>query len=99
MRMELQMPHSVEDEILAVLAGRSNIHKQPPTPGKRTPNLVRIQDGVTIAGQGAIADRSKDRLGASDAGVILLRKIWRRELRSLATGKPLVPFSRPEALE
>jgi 5,5'-dehydrodivanillate O-demethylase oxygenase subunit len=99
MRLELQMPHSVKDEILAVLAGKSNVHKEPPTPGKRTPNLVRIQDGVTIAGQGVIADRSQDHLGASDAGVILLRKIWRRELRSLATGKQLVPFVRPHKFD
>ncbi|HVN82971.1 MAG TPA: Rieske 2Fe-2S domain-containing protein [Terriglobia bacterium] len=99
MRLELEMPHSVKDEILAVLAGKSNVHKEPPVPGKRMPNLVRIQDGVTIAGQGTIADRSQDRLGASDAGVILLRKIWQRELKSLATGKPLVPFTRPTSFD
>lgn len=99
MRLELQMPHSVRDEILAVLAGKSNVHKEVPAPGKRTPNLVRIQDGVTIVGQGAIADRSLDHLGASDAGVILLRKIWLRELRSLATGKQPSSFVRSNTFD
>lgn len=99
MRLELQMPHSVSDEILAVLAGNSNVHKEIPTPGKRTPNLVRIQDGVTIVGLGAIADRSLDHLGASDTGGILLRKIWRRELRSLVAGKQPVPFARPDSFD
>lgn len=99
MRLEMDIPHSVRDEILAVLAGKSNRHKESPVPGKRTPNLVRIQDGVTIVGQGTIADRSLDHLGASDAGVILLRKIWLRELRSLAAGKQLTPFARPNTFD
>jgi 5,5'-dehydrodivanillate O-demethylase oxygenase subunit len=99
MRLEMQVPHSVSDEILAVLAGNSNVHKEVPVPGKRAPNLVRIQDGVTIVGQGEIADRSLDRLGASDAGVILLRKIWLRELRALANGKQLTSFARPNTFD
>src|SRR6185295_10617628 len=55
----------------------------------------RLQDTVMCAGQGTIADRSADRLGRSDAAVILLRKIWRRELRLLAEGKTLTPFTFP----
>src|SRR5271157_1655237 len=99
MRLEMRTTHSVQDEILAVLGGKSNVHKERPVPGKRRPNLVRIQDGVTIVGQGAIADRSLDHLGASDAGVILLRKIWLRELRSLAAGKHVTPFARPNTFD
>jgi len=56
----------------------------------------RLQDTVICAGQGAIADRSVDRLGTSDAAVILLRKIWRRELRLLAEGRPLTQFTFPQ---
>ena len=59
----------------------------------------RLQDTVMCAGQGAIADRSVDRLGRSDAAVILLRKIWRRELRLLAEGKPLTQFTFPRFVE
>jgi hypothetical protein len=32
----------------------------------------------------------------SDAAVILLRKIWKRELRSLAAGAALTPFGTPD---
>jgi 5,5'-dehydrodivanillate O-demethylase len=48
-----------------------------------------IGDDVTQLGQGAIADREQERLGASDAGVLLLRNLWKRELRALAEGRPL----------
>jgi 5,5'-dehydrodivanillate O-demethylase oxygenase subunit len=51
------------------------------------------------AGQGAIADRSAERLGTSDAAVILSRKIWKRELRLLAEGKPLAHFTFPSFVE
>lgn len=99
MRLEKSTPHNVSQEILAVLAGSSSIHKEVLVHGKRSPNLLRIQDGVTMAGQGAIADRSLDHLGASDAGVSLLRRVWLRELRALANEIPLKPFVRPETLE
>ena len=48
-----------------------------------------IGDDVTQLGQGAIADREHERLGASDVGVILLRNLWKQELRALAEGRPL----------
>jgi 5,5'-dehydrodivanillate O-demethylase len=50
---------------------------------------VNLQDFVAQAGQGVIADRERERLGRSDKAVILLRKIWERELRALADGRPL----------
>ena len=58
-------------------------------------SLPRVQDSVMVVGQGAIADRSGEHLGHTDAAVILLRKIWRRELRRFAEGEPLTPFARP----
>jgi 5,5'-dehydrodivanillate O-demethylase len=51
-----------------------------------------IGDDVTQLGQGAIADRAQERLGASDAGVLLLRTLWKRELRALAEGRPLTEW-------
>ena len=59
----------------------------------------RLQDTVICVGQGAIADRSVDRLGSSDAAVILLRKMWRRELRLLAEGRPLTQFAFPRFVD
>jgi 5,5'-dehydrodivanillate O-demethylase len=61
-------------------------------------DLVNIQDHVAQEGQGAIADRHAERLGRSDAAVILVRQIWRRELRALTEGKALKKWSRPERL-
>jgi 5,5'-dehydrodivanillate O-demethylase len=51
-----------------------------------------------VGGQGIIADRTRERLGRSDAVVILFRKLWARELRALAEGHPLKQWQRPAAL-
>jgi 5,5'-dehydrodivanillate O-demethylase len=59
------------------------------------PSLVNVQDSVVQIGQGAIPDPAYERLGRSDAGVILLRKLWARELRALAEGRPLTRWTAP----
>jgi 5,5'-dehydrodivanillate O-demethylase oxygenase subunit len=82
----------IRDEIAAVLAGRTRYEDV------RHPEIVRIQDAITVVGQGAIADRRAEHLGATDAAVILLRKIWSRELRRVAAGEPPTPFVRPADL-
>jgi 5,5'-dehydrodivanillate O-demethylase len=40
-----------------------------------------------MAGQGPVYDRENERLGRSDIGIILLRKIYRRELARIAAGR------------
>src|SRR5712692_5065337 len=60
------------------------------------PDVVTIQDNVAQCGQGVIADRTRERLGTSDVLVLLFRRIWERELRALAAGRPLKEWSRPE---
>ena len=62
-------------------------------------NLLQAQDAVSQGGQGVIRDRVNERLGRSDAGLIVLRRIWERELRNLAEGKPLKHWVVPERLE
>jgi hypothetical protein len=52
------------------------------------PELAMVQDIAVQAGQGRIADRGKERLGRSDAGIILWRKLLTRELQALAQGRP-----------
>lgn len=53
------------------------------------PDIIGIQDDVAQIGQGVFADRSRERLGPADTAVILLRKIWHRELERLAAqGSP-----------
>lgn len=50
---------------------------------------------MTQVGQGVIADRQHERLGRSDAALILMRTIWQRELRALAEGRPLKQWTHP----
>jgi 5,5'-dehydrodivanillate O-demethylase oxygenase subunit len=73
-----------------VLAGRTTIEEVK----QRIPDVVRLQDDVVLVAQGVIPDRSQDHLGRSDVGVILLRKIWRRELEAMAKGQPIKRWTR-----
>jgi 5,5'-dehydrodivanillate O-demethylase len=50
--------------------------------------LTNAQDYVAAIGQGAIADRANERLGASDAGIALLRRIMIREMEAVRDGRP-----------
>jgi 5,5'-dehydrodivanillate O-demethylase len=62
-------------------------------------SLVHTQDYVAQVGQGSLADRAQEHLGRSDIGVILFRKIWERELRALAEGRPLIKWVLPQDAE
>lgn len=63
-----------------------------------SPEKIWFEDDVVLLAQGVIADRHNECLGASDAPVILLRRIWEREMRALAEGRPLKQWSHaPEA--
>jgi 5,5'-dehydrodivanillate O-demethylase len=79
-----------EEVAAAVLAGQLRSQDIPDRP-----DLVMLQDFVAQIGQGINADRRHERLGRSDAGVILLRQLWARELRALAAGRPLKQWTRP----
>jgi 5,5'-dehydrodivanillate O-demethylase len=62
-------------------------------------SLVHAQDYVAQVGQGPRADRAREHLGRSDVGVILFRRIWERELRALAEGRPLKKWALPQDAE
>ena len=62
-------------------------------------SLVHTQDYVAQVGQGSRAGRGEEHLGRSDVGVILFRKIWERELRALAQGRPLKKWVLPQDAE
>jgi 5,5'-dehydrodivanillate O-demethylase len=62
------------------------------------PDVVRLQDDVVLRAQGTIPDRQHEYLGRSDIGVVLLRRIWLRELEKLARGEPLKQWKRPADL-
>jgi 5,5'-dehydrodivanillate O-demethylase oxygenase subunit len=75
-----------------ILAGKLRVQDLDP----KYPGLFVVQDNVALAGQGAIVDRSKEHLGQSDKGIILMRKLWTRELKALAERKPLKAWRRPK---
>jgi 5,5'-dehydrodivanillate O-demethylase len=64
----------------------------------RTRSRVQIQDYLVLVGQGVIPDRRREHFGRTDLVVLLCRKIWQRELRALADGRPLTAWSRPQKL-
>ena len=47
-----------------------------------------------MRGQGAIFDRSKEYLGSSDAGIVMLRRIFLRELEAIRAGPPPKDWTR-----
>jgi 5,5'-dehydrodivanillate O-demethylase oxygenase subunit len=49
------------------------------------------------AGQGRVEDRSNERLGRSDAAIILWRKILARELRAFAENRAAKNWKTPPA--
>jgi 5,5'-dehydrodivanillate O-demethylase oxygenase subunit len=65
---------------------------------KDHPDIVGIQDDVAQLGQGVIADREHEYLGRSDVGIVLLRRIWLRELDALESGQLLKSWQWSRAL-
>jgi 5,5'-dehydrodivanillate O-demethylase len=61
------------------------------------PDLAIVQDIAVQAGQGRIEDRDAERLGRSDAAIILWRKILTREFRAIADGRPAKRWTTPPA--
>ena len=61
--------------------------------------LTPAQDYVAMMGQGEIVDRSQERLGKSDAGIMLLRKIFWREMEAIREGHPAKQWTRLENAE
>src|SRR5918999_4164273 len=61
------------------------------------PELAILQDIAVQAGQGTIEDRENERLGRSDAAIILIRKILESELAAIAAGRPGKKWKTPPA--
>ncbi|HXP93368.1 MAG TPA: Rieske 2Fe-2S domain-containing protein, partial [Candidatus Binatia bacterium] len=62
--------------------------------GIGTQQVIATQDYAALRGQGVIVDRSKERLGQSDAGIALLRRIFLRELEAIRAGRPTKQWAR-----
>jgi 5,5'-dehydrodivanillate O-demethylase len=50
--------------------------------------LTSAQDYVAAVGQGAIVDRTQERLGKSDMGIAFMRRIFMREMDAIHNGRP-----------
>lgn len=83
-----------EELARAILAGKIRLEDV----DRASTDYFRLQDDIAQMGQGGIVDRRLDRLGQSDAGPIMIRKLWTRELKALAAGRPLKQWRRPAGL-
>ena len=54
--------------------------------GERIVDFIDGQDVAVWAGQGPIADRTKEMLSSSDAGVVMLRRMHKEQLERLDAG-------------
>jgi 5,5'-dehydrodivanillate O-demethylase len=82
----------------AVLAGKLWLQDIEAEGSVGVRDLITLQDFVTQVGQGRVADRARERLGRSDSGVLVFRKLYERELRALAEGRPLKAWTRPPGM-
>jgi 5,5'-dehydrodivanillate O-demethylase len=76
-----------------ILAGRMRIEDMDPRFSMY--HTFWIEDYVTQVGQGRFADRANEHLGRIDQGVILIRKLWRREMNALREGGALKEWTSP----
>ena len=88
------LDHRREEFARAILAGTMSWADIDP---KRV-NAFFLQDDVAQMGVGSILDRPPERLGRSDVGVILERKLWVRELNRFARGETLTNWRRDPAV-
>ena len=92
-RLRSEAERDRPDLVRAVLSGKLRLDDIDPN----RVDFVMLEDEVAQAGQGAIAVRANEHLGRSDRGVFLLRKIWEREIKNLAEGRPVKQWTyRPE---
>ena len=67
-----------------VLAGDMTLEDLPADMGAYT--SFAIEDYVTQVGQGTIKDRPREHLAGTDARLVLLRRLWLREVNALVEG-------------
>ena len=65
---------------------------------KARPDYFTLQDHVAQCSQGTIVDRNQEWLGRSDSAIILLRKLWMRDLNAIATGQAPHAWRYPDRL-
>lgn len=69
----------------AILAGKKTLEEY----RDNHPLFVFLEDAVAQLGQGAITDRSKEHLGASDLCIAVMRRLYARELTAIMRNEPI----------
>lgn len=87
---------TLNETAAAIVAGQRRVEHA--EPDLSTYKLFWLEDYTVQVGQESIAERDDEHLGRMDVGVILLRKLWRRELQAIADGGPLTPWRTPSGL-
>ncbi len=77
-----------------VLAGDMRLEDLPADMSAYT--SFAIEDYVTQVGQGTIKDRPREHLAGTDARLVLLRRLWLREINAMIEGRPLTDWKIPE---
>ena len=90
----------VADAVADLIAGRENMRDL--KAHSETMNhfyLTNVQDCAVLASLGPPAQRNFDeQLGGTDVSVALMRRLYLRELRAYAEGRPLKEWRRPDYL-
>jgi 5,5'-dehydrodivanillate O-demethylase len=76
-----------------VIAGEMTLEDLPADMGAYT--SFAIEDYATQVGQGPVAGRPREHLAGTDARLVLLRKLWLRDVNALIEGKPLTDWKVP----
>jgi 5,5'-dehydrodivanillate O-demethylase oxygenase subunit len=76
-----------------VLAGEMTLEDVPGEMSAYT--TFAIEDYTTQVGQGTIRERGPEMLAPTDAKLIVMRRIWLREVSALLEGKPLTQWKIP----
>ncbi|HEX9810425.1 MAG TPA: Rieske 2Fe-2S domain-containing protein [Alphaproteobacteria bacterium] len=77
-----------------ILAGEMTLEDLPDDIGAYT--SFTIEDYVTQVGQGPIEGRGEENVALSEQRLVLLRRLWLREVNALVAGKPLTRWRVPE---
>jgi 5,5'-dehydrodivanillate O-demethylase len=92
-RASIDIPH--QEACAKILAGDWHLADL----DKSRVDLVRLQDDIAQIGQGISANRHQEKLGGADIGVVVIRKLWRRELTNLRAGTTTKTWLRDETIK
>jgi 5,5'-dehydrodivanillate O-demethylase len=93
-----EAPLSPEDMGDRVLRSRMRVPDVRQLDAKNLKTLTSVEDYVAQVGQGSRANHGTERLGRMDAGIVLVRNLWQREMRAMVEGRPMKHWERREPL-